>query len=910
MPKRLSKILFLIAAVIIGSFIFTKVKVPLSGGAKNLTALLPIEETVADNLGVYFWAGSAGGSQSEIIQTGAGLLEDIGAANIRITMSARSDQDYKGGGCIANFSLKNLAARADFNAIFSNPNFKTIMITAIDGVSFPDCFTKNYLNPNFYTAGNIQRIQQEYADFARYLGAFSGKTFILSNWEGDNEIYCGAAYGATSASCPNYRQALESFKKWMSARATGIKASGAGNVFSAVEFNIVRDLKNRGLPSVLYDVIPVVDADYFSYSSYESINALYSGDDGGQLKADAATIRNVLSSAGKNPNNLIIGEYGFDQGNREEIKSKLTIVTQAISELGIKYAFVWNLLDAGGQFGLYDSTPALTPAGEYFCDIFEGSACGPLLTLTNITEAGRNPRFWTIDSWRLELKNAQPEAALKICAEQNGNLLGCTPVEELGFGASVTTDANGAWFLENSWAGFDDTSLVGTWKEWMEIGDIKSTAIRFKISSPDLSAPANKLLIPDSERNLEAKITALQSGEKFEEKPQAEGGTAPYNWEVIRGELPEGWTLSLDGTLSGEAGEASGANFIKPALALNPTGFGARVTDSSRPARRAAADIELGIAPARAAADSGGRGGLVHCGRLSDDPTTTDRDERRICTVCDTLVLASRVINFVLFTLVPAIAVLFYLIAGFLILLGGANPGWVTTGKTIFKNTTWGLIIIFGAWMIANSVLKSIAGNYFDKQPDPWYRVVCTEPAPQPPPSTQRYNCSSENVCVAIAGGQYNNPTCDDGTGSRCPPAAGDACDRPQTLAQQHNNARYPKGNAPELDQLINCVMSNRDIATFIDQNQIFTFERDREICNYTRADGHCTSACAHRRNSCHYGGASGTTGAQGVDFNARGVSERALFDMLRALEGQCNFGAILFETDHTHISTRSCTGN
>lgn len=106
---------------------------------------------------------------------------------------------------------------------------------------------------------------------------------------------------------------------------------------------------------------------------------------------------------------------------------------------------------------------------------------------------------------------------------------------------------------------------------------------------------------------------------------------------------------------------------------------------------------------------------LVTCG------TTTNPTP---CGVCDILVLGSNIINFVIFTMVPAIAVLLYLIAGFLILLGGANPGFVSTGKSIFKTTTGGVIIVFTSWMITNTVLKSLAGNGLFTAD--WNKVTCS----------------------------------------------------------------------------------------------------------------------------------------------------------------------------------------
>lgn len=105
--------------------------------------------------------------------------------------------------------------------------------------------------------------------------------------------------------------------------------------------------------------------------------------------------------------------------------------------------------------------------------------------------------------------------------------------------------------------------------------------------------------------------------------------------------------------------------------------------------------------------------GLVPCGRTGQAP----------CTTCDIFQLASNVINFVLFTVVPAIAVLFYLIAGFMILLSRGNSDLIATGKNYFWNTTMGLFIIFGAWMITNTVIKSLAGD--SDVSSNWYKIEC-----------------------------------------------------------------------------------------------------------------------------------------------------------------------------------------
>ena len=178
---------------------------------------------------------------------------------------------------------------------------------------------------------------------------------------------------------------------------------------------------------------------------------------------------------------------------------------------------------------------------------------------------------------------------------------------------------------------------------------------------------------------------------------------------------------------------------------------------------------------------------LVPCG-LSEDDLSTPEDETALCTICDTLKLFSRIINYILFTLVPAIGVLLYLYAGFLILLGGANPKLVATGRSVFSTTTWGLVIIFVAWMVTNSVLKSIAGDsVFTKD---WNKVVCMNPVEPPVIEQVRYDCNSENECVENPSGSYvGDPAC----GGNCTEVA------PITKYSCSNNACVEDANGEYL---------------------------------------------------------------------------------------------------------------
>jgi len=70
--------------------------------------------------------------------------------------------------------------------------------------------------------------------------------------------------------------------------------------------------------------------------------------------------------------------------------------------------------------------------------------------------------------------------------------------------------------------------------------------------------------------------------------------------------------------------------------------------------------------------------GLVPCGNPG----------QKLCTICDFFVLASNIINFILFTIVPPLAILLLSVGGFMYMIAymapGQGPGLITRAKSAY----------------------------------------------------------------------------------------------------------------------------------------------------------------------------------------------------------------------------------
>ena len=90
--------------------------------------------------------------------------------------------------------------------------------------------------------------------------------------------------------------------------------------------------------------------------------------------------------------------------------------------------------------------------------------------------------------------------------------------------------------------------------------------------------------------------------------------------------------------------------------------------------------------------------GLVPCGITADDP----------CEFCDFFVLINNIIKFVMVRIVPVVAVLMLVVGGMMFFFAGAKPDMLTRAKGVITSVVIGLVIIFCAWVIVNTVITKI----------------------------------------------------------------------------------------------------------------------------------------------------------------------------------------------------------
>ena len=122
----------------------------------------------------------------------------------------------------------------------------------------------------------------------------------------------------------------------------------------------------------------------------------------------------------------------------------------------------------------------------------------------------------------------------------------------------------------------------------------------------------------------------------------------------------------------------------------------------------------------------------AQCGVTEGTPTNIKYVH---CQFCHFFVMLEGIVDFILFQLIPPIAVLMIVIGALMFIFGGSSPTTVMRGRSIMTSVAIGLVIIFAAWLLINTLLLVLGLSDFAINlgvgPGEWNKIPCLIQIPQ-----------------------------------------------------------------------------------------------------------------------------------------------------------------------------------
>ena len=301
--------------------------------------------------GIAHVSGNYGFTQNNFLVEGAQKISDLGSDSIFIYLTPyfrteypdQSSGQWPGGDPT---SVTALAQTKPYDTVLNLP-FSTIVMTVYsfanaDGVAGISA-----------SSARLQAEENEFYQLTKYLYsqfAGSGKTFVLKNWEGD---WVGLGQGnITGNISPGMVQdmiALLAARQRGVTRARNEASNSSGvRVFNAAEVNRVLDYAQNGMTRVVNAVVPKVNADMVTYSSYDSTTV---GNDAPTLQSSLKLALKTIEKMAPDPMGLgnrriLISEYGlFENQLAGGTTWRANAILSTASQEGIYGAFLWNVFD-------------------------------------------------------------------------------------------------------------------------------------------------------------------------------------------------------------------------------------------------------------------------------------------------------------------------------------------------------------------------------------------------------------------------------------------------------------------------------------------------------------------------------------------------------------------------------------
>ena len=101
--------------------------------------------------------------------------------------------------------------------------------------------------------------------------------------------------------------------------------------------------------------------------------------------------------------------------------------------------------------------------------------------------------------------------------------------------------------------------------------------------------------------------------------------------------------------------------------------------------------------------DANNHTGLIPCDGSAENP----------CGICQLFELVSIIVNFITYKIAAPLATIMLIYGGVMLIISGGSEERKKKGLNAIWAAVWGLVIVFGAWLIVNTIINSLASNEF-----------------------------------------------------------------------------------------------------------------------------------------------------------------------------------------------------
>ena len=143
--------------------------------------------------------------------------------------------------------------------------------------------------------------------------------------------------------------------------------------------------------------------------------------------------------------------------------------------------------------------------------------------------------------------------------------------------------------------------------------------------------------------------------------------------------------------------------------------------------------------------------GLITCGREAFG----GEQAPAFCNICDLIALFQRLVNQAVEYFAAPIFALMLGYGGFLIVIAGIRGGNAqsySAGKKVITNAVIGIVIIFGSWLLIDTILKALGAYQTGSSFGPWHVIECTSAVIEAPKGPTHFACNGDK-CEEVKGG-------------------------------------------------------------------------------------------------------------------------------------------------------------